>query len=217
MRRSTCRGECSLSDPLVTPQGRCHHGPLTNGPGRIPPNCVSSSGADTVAGGGGGGKLPRPGPLPASPLDIFCPEPPPVPSAGCCPSAPCSRVPPVRAAPLVLGPLSVRGLVLSCSLFPPSHRYDARQFRGQAMVEVARARVTRTTCKVHSNKPVCKRGLCHRVPPPPRPVAPVPCLCCSRRPRLPSRWPQWRPWLFSWWWHALRSPPFRALCLLWAC
>ena len=28
--RSTCRGECSWSGPLVTPPGRCHRGPLTN-------------------------------------------------------------------------------------------------------------------------------------------------------------------------------------------
>ena len=51
--RSTCRGECSWSSPLVTPPGRCHRGPLTNGPGRIPPYCVCSGGADTVTGGGG--------------------------------------------------------------------------------------------------------------------------------------------------------------------
>ena len=51
--RSMCRGECSLSGPLVTPQGRCHLGPLTNGPGRIPPYCVCSGWADTVIGGGG--------------------------------------------------------------------------------------------------------------------------------------------------------------------
>ena len=50
--RSTCRGECSWSGPLVTPPGRCHRGPLTNGPGRIPPYCVCSGGADTVTGGG---------------------------------------------------------------------------------------------------------------------------------------------------------------------
>ena len=49
--RSTCRGECSSSGPLVTPRGRCHRGPLTNGPGRIPPYCVCSGGADTVTGG----------------------------------------------------------------------------------------------------------------------------------------------------------------------
>ena len=51
--RSTCRGECSWSGPLVTPPGRCHRGPLTNGPGRIPPYCVCSGGTDTVTGGGG--------------------------------------------------------------------------------------------------------------------------------------------------------------------
>ena len=51
--RSTCRAECSWSGPLVTPPGRCHRGPLTNGPGRIPPYCVCSGGADTVTGGGG--------------------------------------------------------------------------------------------------------------------------------------------------------------------
>ena len=49
--RSTCRGECSWSGPLVTPPGRCHRGPLTNGPGRIPPYCVCSGGANTVTGG----------------------------------------------------------------------------------------------------------------------------------------------------------------------
>ena len=38
--RSTCRGECSWSSPLVTPPGRCRGGPLTNGPGRVPPCCV---------------------------------------------------------------------------------------------------------------------------------------------------------------------------------
>ena len=50
--RSTCRGECSWSGPLVTSPGRCHRGPLTNGPGRIPPYCVCSGGADTVTRGG---------------------------------------------------------------------------------------------------------------------------------------------------------------------
>ena len=69
--RSTCRGECSWSGPLVTPPGRCHRGPLTNGPGRIPPYCVCSGGADTVTGGG-----PKPlrfGPSPASPVGPFRP------------------------------------------------------------------------------------------------------------------------------------------------
>ena len=71
--RSTCRGECSWSGPLVTPPGRCHRGPLTNGPGRIPPYCVCSDGADTVTGG-----APKPlrlGPSPAPPVGPFRPAP----------------------------------------------------------------------------------------------------------------------------------------------
>ena len=71
--RSTCRGECSWSGPLVTPPGRCHRGPLTNGPGRIPPYCVCSGGADTVTGG-----APKPlrlGSSPASPVGPFRPAP----------------------------------------------------------------------------------------------------------------------------------------------
>ena len=49
--RSTCRGECSWSGPLATPPGRCHLGPLANGPGRNPPYCLHSGGADTDTGG----------------------------------------------------------------------------------------------------------------------------------------------------------------------
>ena len=49
--RSTCRGECSWSGPLATPPGRCHLGPLANGPGRNPPYCLRSGGADTDTGG----------------------------------------------------------------------------------------------------------------------------------------------------------------------
>ena len=71
--RSTCRGECSWSGPLVTPPGRCHRGPLTNGPGRIPPYCVCSGGADTVT--GGGPKPLRLGPSPAPPVGPFRPAP----------------------------------------------------------------------------------------------------------------------------------------------
>ena len=73
LNRSTCRGECSWSGPLVTPPGRCHRGPLTNGPGRIPPYCVCSGGADTVTGG-----APKPlrlGLSPASPVGPFRPAP----------------------------------------------------------------------------------------------------------------------------------------------
>ena len=151
--RSTCRGECSLLGPLVTPRGRCHHGPLTNGPWRIPLYCVCSGGADTVT--GGRGKPPRPGPLPASPLGTLCPDPPPaLPVAVPPPPAPLFPRPAphrLRWGPSasLLGPLSVRGLALSCSLCPPSHRHNARQFRGRAVVGVARARVSRSTRKVH--------------------------------------------------------------------
>ena len=72
--RSTCRGECSWSGPLVTPPGRCYRGPLTNGPGRIAPYCVCSGGADTVT--GAGPKPLRLGPSPASPVGHFRPAPP---------------------------------------------------------------------------------------------------------------------------------------------
>ena len=64
--RNTCRGECSWSGPLATPPGRCHRGPLTNGPGCIPSFCVCSGGADTV--NGGAPNTLRLGPLPASPV-----------------------------------------------------------------------------------------------------------------------------------------------------
>ena len=49
--RSTCRGEFSWSGPLAIPPGRCHLGPLANGPGRNPPYCLRSGGADTDRGG----------------------------------------------------------------------------------------------------------------------------------------------------------------------
>ena len=49
--RRTCRGECSWSGPLATPPGRCHLRPLANGPGRNPPYCLRSGGADTDSGG----------------------------------------------------------------------------------------------------------------------------------------------------------------------
>ena len=71
--RSTCRGECSWSGPLVTPPGRCQRGQLTNGPGRIPLYCVCSGGADTVT--GGGPKPLRLGPSLASPVGPFRPAP----------------------------------------------------------------------------------------------------------------------------------------------
>ena len=62
--RSTCRGECSWSGPLATPPSRCHLGPLANGPGRNPPYCLRSDGADTDT--GGAPKPQRSGTSPAS-------------------------------------------------------------------------------------------------------------------------------------------------------
>ena len=67
--RSTWRGECSWSGPLVTPPGRSHRRLLTNGPGRIPPYCVCSGGADTVT--GGGSKPLKLGPSPVAPVGPF--------------------------------------------------------------------------------------------------------------------------------------------------
>ena len=74
--RSTCRGECSWSGPLATPPGRCHLGPLANGPGRNPPYCLRSSGADTDT--GGGPKPLRSGYLTSVSCGLLPPRPPPV-------------------------------------------------------------------------------------------------------------------------------------------
>ena len=73
--RSTCRGECSWSGPLATPPGRCHLGPLANGPGRNPPFCLRSGGADTDT--GGAPKPLRSGTSPASFAGSCQPGPPP--------------------------------------------------------------------------------------------------------------------------------------------
>ena len=73
--RSTCRGECSWSGPLATPPGRCHLGPLANGPGRNPPYCLRSGGADTDT--GGAPKPQRSGTSPASFAGSCHPAPPP--------------------------------------------------------------------------------------------------------------------------------------------
>ena len=74
--RSTCRGECSWSGPLATPPGRCHLGPLANGPGRNPPYCSRSDGADTDT--GGAPKPQRSGTSPALFAGSCHPAPPPV-------------------------------------------------------------------------------------------------------------------------------------------
>ena len=107
MNRSTCRGECSWSGPLVTPPGRCHRGPLTNGPGRIPPYCVCSGGAFSsrppfrlvVCGGvlplPGGVAVVGGGPLPFLAVLLACVPPPPPVAAG-------APLPPLAVGPLVL-------------------------------------------------------------------------------------------------------------------
>ena len=74
--RSTCRGECSWSGPLATPPGRCHLGPLAIGPGRNPPYCSRSDGADTDT--GGAPKPQRSGTSPASFAGPCHPAPPPL-------------------------------------------------------------------------------------------------------------------------------------------
>ena len=118
-----------LVRPIGHPPGRCHHGPLTNGPLRIPPYCVSSGGADTVT--GGGPKLLRPGPLRASPFGVSCPDPPPPPLRRLLSLRPVPLCTP-RLAPLrsCRGPSAslpgshyVRGLVLLCSPSLSSARY----------------------------------------------------------------------------------------------
>ena len=73
--RSTCRGECSWSGPLATPPGRCHLGPLANGPGRNPPYCSRPDGADTDT--GGAPKPQRSGTSPALFAGSCLPAPPP--------------------------------------------------------------------------------------------------------------------------------------------
>ena len=73
--RSTCRGKCAWSGPLATPPGRCHLGPLANSPGRNPPYCVRSGGADTDT--VGAPKPLRSGTSPASFAGSCHPGPPP--------------------------------------------------------------------------------------------------------------------------------------------
>ena len=128
--RNTCRGECSWSGPVATPPGRCHLGPLTNGPGRIPPYCVSSGGADTVT--GGGPKLLGLGPLPASPFGPFLPAP---------PSAVLAFAPPLSTLGFPPFPrpfLFSQAPALPCfppafSLRPTPLRHFACQFVGRAL------------------------------------------------------------------------------------
>ena len=124
--RSTCRGECSWSGPLATPPGRCHLGPLANGPGRNPPYCLRSGGAHTDT--GGAPKPPRSGTSPAFFAGSCHPAPPPPPFAAVLVPAsplsspvfpafphpfPCSLVPAVPRPSL----LSFPALVLCVAFF----------------------------------------------------------------------------------------------------
>ena len=98
--RSTCRGECSWSGPLATPPGRCHLGPLANGPGRNPPYCLRSGGADTDT--GGAPKPLRSGTSPASFAGSCLPSPPPFAAV----LVPASLLPSLGASPFP-APLAV--------------------------------------------------------------------------------------------------------------
>ena len=117
--RSTCRGECSWSGPLATPPGRCHLGPLAIGPGRNPPYCSHSDGADTDT--GGAPKPQRSGTSPASFAGPCHPAPPPLVPAPLLSSpgalAPCCApwLPPCPVCPCCLSLLRHVG-VLGCSL-----------------------------------------------------------------------------------------------------
>ena len=109
--RSTCRGECSWSGPLATPPGRCHLGPLANDPGRNPPYCLRSGGADTDTGG-----APRPlrsGTSPASFAGSCHPSPPPV----RCGVGPCLPASFPRGVPLSRAPCCASGF-LPCPVCP---------------------------------------------------------------------------------------------------
>ena len=65
-----------LVRPIGHPPGRCHLGPLANSPGRNPPYCLRSGGADTDT--GGAPKPLRSGISPASFAGSCHPAPPPV-------------------------------------------------------------------------------------------------------------------------------------------
>ena len=108
---STCRGECSWSGPLTTPPGRCHLGPLANGPGRNPPHCLRSGGADTDT--GGGPKPLRSGTSPASFAGSCHPAPPPV----RCGVGPCLPAFFPRGVPLSRAPCRASWL-LPCPVCP---------------------------------------------------------------------------------------------------
>ena len=96
--RSKCRGERSWSGPLATPPDRCHLGLLANGPGRNPPYCLRSGGADTDT--GGAPKTPEVGYLTRVSCGLLSPRPPPV----CCGVGPCLPAFFPRGVPLSRAP-----------------------------------------------------------------------------------------------------------------
>ena len=113
--RSTCRGECSWSGPLATPPGRCHLGPLANGPGL--PHLIACAQAGPIRTPGGPpnprGRVPHQRLLravvsPAPPRSLRCwslppsfrPQgPPPVPRPLLCFLAPAMSRLPLLSAP----------------------------------------------------------------------------------------------------------------------
>ena len=130
--RSTCRGECSWSGPLATPPGRCHLGPLANGPGRNPPDCSRSDGADTDTGGPPNprGRVPHqrcsralvnPAPPPVGPcLPAFVPRGA-VPRPLLCPLAPAMSRPPLLSAPALACWCPWLFVLCFFFLLPPPH------------------------------------------------------------------------------------------------
>ena len=166
------------------PPSRCHHRPLTNGPGRIPPYCASSTGAHTVTRGGGGGTL-RPGPLHAYPVNAFCPDPPPR-VVGYSPSTPRPRVLRARTSPLALGP--------SRLMLPLPFLAQARCTTVSGLGlgwRRARPCVTLVTQDAQHPARLSAGAVFAVLPPPPRPVSPV---TVPPLPSPPSWRPRWRPW-----------------------
>ena len=105
--RSTCRGECSWSGPLATPPGRCHLGPLTNGPGRIPPYCRWGR-----YGHRGGAQTPGVGSLASVSFGPLSPRPPPSAVLALAPPLSTLGFPPSRA------PFCSPGRPPPCPAFP---------------------------------------------------------------------------------------------------
>ena len=135
---STCRGECSWSGPLATPAGRCHLGPLANGPGPNQPYCLRSGGADTDT--GGASQPLRSGTSPASFAGSCLPSPPPftavlvpaslLPSPGASPfPAPLAVLPGSCRVPSAPAVCPCSGALVSFFFFTPRHSSLPPAFR----------------------------------------------------------------------------------------